>query len=396
MERPGMIVRRTAVLAGALLLGVTCLRGASQVEADPHELYERAREYLADGELRGAASALSRLRTLIAKRPDWDPEGVFINELLPPLQARLSRLQGVARKLDDFTVEALQDLQPPDIKKDISTVRDYTEWATSVIQRLRAARDQIIGAALTDPEERAFLTHTESYERTERLLEIDVLKRMADTAGDDILGLLAGDPELESVLVRFRQLKRDLMQIVAERDQLETDVKKSHEHDEAVLGVLAAVVTDDASLKAHAGDRRPVSVADLFARFLDGEMEALRRRSYATPSERDLLRTNLDRYRRYNDLLHAAGLGADQKGKIEALSKAVEEIPVEGRVFATFPASRPASLVLIGTLVLATLALGWLAVARGRRLASLQDSTVRRVAIVAAEVRSADVDSKAV
>ena len=149
-----MIVRRTAVVAGALLLGVTCVRGASQVEADPHELYERARGYLADGELRGAGLVLSRLRTLIAKGPEWDPEGVFGKELLPPLQARLNRLQGVARKLDEFTVKALQDLQPPDIKKDISTVRDYTEWATSVIQRLRAERDQIIGAELTDPEER--------------------------------------------------------------------------------------------------------------------------------------------------------------------------------------------------------------------------------------------------
>ncbi len=391
-----MIVRRTAVLTGAILLGVTCLRAASQVEADPHELCERAREYLADGELRAAGSALSRLRTLIAKRPDWDPEGVFTNELLPPLQARLNRLQHVARKLDDFTVEALQDLQPPDIKKDISTVRDYTEWATSVIERLRGERDQIIGAELADAEERAFLTHTESYERTERLLEVDVLKRMADTAGDDILGLLAGDPELESVLTRFRQLKRDLMQIVAERDQLETDVKKSHDHNEAVLGVLAAVVTDDSSLKAHEGGRRPVNVAELFARFLDGEMAALRRRSYATPSELDVLRANLDRYRRYNEVLHAAGLGQDQKGKIQALSKAVDELPVDGRGFTALSAAGPASLVLIGALALATGVLGWLAVERGRRLASLQSSAGRKVAIVPAKVRRADVDSKAV
>src|SRR5437867_1460605 len=391
-----MIVRRTAVLTGALLLGVTCLRAASQVEADPHELCERAREYLADGEMRAAGSAISKLRTLIAKRPDWDPEGVFANELLPPLQARLNRLQGVARKLDDFTVKALQDLQPPDLKKDISTVRDYTEWATSVIQRLRAEREQIIGAELTDSEERAFLTHTESYERTERLLEIDVLKRMADTAGDDILGLLAGDPELESVLVRFRQLKRDLMQIVAERDQLEADAKKSREHNEAVLSVLAAVVTDDATLKARPGARRPVSVADLFARCLDGEMEALQRRSYATSSELDVLHANLDRYRRYNEELRAAGLGPDQKGKIEALAKAVDDLPVEDGGLTTLRAAGPASLMLVGALVLATGALGWIAIQRGRRLAALQISGGRPAGLVVAEAHSADVDSKAV
>src|SRR5439155_669794 len=182
------------------------------------------------------------------------------------------------------------------------------------------------------------------------------------------------DPELESVLVRFRQLKRDLMQIIAERDQLETDTKKSNDHNETVLAALAAVVTDDASRKSHAGGKRPVNVSDLFARFLDGEMEALRRRTYATPSERDALRANLDRYRRYNETLRAAGLGQDQKARIEALSKAVEALPVQGGVLTAFSAAGPATLVLIAALVLATGALGWVAAERGRRLASLQSS----------------------
>src|SRR5687767_8265766 len=95
----GMIVRRPAVLGVALALGITCLDAAPKVEADPHELYERARDFLADGELRAAATSLARLKSLITERPDWDPEGVFARELLPPLSDRLNRLQGVARKL---------------------------------------------------------------------------------------------------------------------------------------------------------------------------------------------------------------------------------------------------------------------------------------------------------
>lgn len=281
-----MIVHRAAGLTVALVLGITLANAAPKVEADPHELYDRAREFLADGELRAAATSLSRLKTLIADRPDWDPEGVFANELLPPLSDRLARLQAAARRLDEFTVRSLEDLQPPDIKKDISTVRDYTEWATSVIERLRGERQQIIVSSLSNPEEQAFLTHTESYVRTERLLEIEVLKKMADTAGDDILGLLGGDPELESVLVRFRQLKRELMKIVADRDQLQDDVKGSHERGEAVLRVLAAVVTDDAPLEAGPGGRKTANVAALFPRFLDGKLTAVRGRTSLTPAER--------------------------------------------------------------------------------------------------------------
>jgi hypothetical protein len=393
-----MIVRRAAglALALALVLGITFVSGAPKVEADPHELYDRAREFLADGELRAAATSLSRLKTLIAERPDWDPEGVFAKELLPPLVERLTRLQAVARKLDEFTVRSLEDLEPPDIKKDISTVRDYTEWATSVIERLRGERERLIDSALTNPEERAFLTHTESYVRTERLLEIEVLKRMADTAGDDILGLLGGDPELESVLVRFRQLKRELMKIVADRDQLDRDVKVSRERTDAVLSVLAAVVTDDASLESGGGGRPHAGVAALFPRFLDDRLTVMRGRTSLTQEEHDALLADLDRYARYNRVLHEAGFGQDQGPRIEALAKAVDGLPVETGVLKAFSAGGPVCLVLIGLLTLGSGFTAWLAITRGRQLASLHRFAAGRARTIAAVDHGADADRRAV
>ena len=390
-----MTARRAACFAFAATLGFARLQATPKVEADPHELYERARESLADGELRAAATSLSRLKALIADRPDWDPEGVFAKELLPPLSDRLSRLQGVARKLDEFTVKSLEDLEPPDIKKDISTVRDYTDWATSVIERLRGERDEIIASSLTSTEEQAFLTHTESYVRTERLLEIDVLKRMADTAGDDILGLLGDDPELESVLVRFRQLKRELMKIVADRDQLDRDVKVSRERTDVVLRVLAGVVTDDAPLGAGPGGR-PLGVAALFPRFLDERLTALSGRTSLTQEEHDALLADLDRYTRYNRVLHEAGFGQDQAPRIEALAKAARDLPVEGGVLKTFSAGGPACLVLIGLLTLVSGFTAWLAIRRGRQLASVHRFAAGRAPAIAAEVRGADADRRAV
>jgi len=391
-----MTVRRAAVFLVAAALHVPLVIGAPKVEADPHELYDRAREFLADGELRAAATSLSRLKTLIADRPDWDPEGVFAKELLPPLSDRLVRLQGAARRLDEFTVRSLEDLQPPDIKKDISTVRDYTEWATSVIERLRGERQQIIVSSLSNPEEQAFLTHTESYVRTERLLEVEVLKKMADTAGDDILGLLGGDPELESVLVRFRQLKRELMKNVADRDQLESEVKASREHGDAVLRVLAAVVTDDAPLEAVPGGRKSASLAALFPLFLDGKLTEVRARTSLTPAELEALRADLERYARYNRMLKEAGIGPDQGPRIEALAKAANDLPVEAGVLHTFAAGGPACLLLIGALTLATGLTTWLAIARGRRLASLHHSAPGRIPRIAAEVHGTDAGRRAV
>jgi len=123
---------------------------------------------------------------------------------------------------------------------------------------------------------------------------------------------------------------------------------------------------------------------------------ALRRRSYATASEREVLRSNLERYHRYNEVLHSAGLAQDQKARIETLAKAVDDLPAQEKILGPFSAAGPASLVLMGALVVATGVLGWVAAERGRRLASLERPGGRPVAVRAAKVRRADVDSKAV
>src|SRR5262245_40371185 len=188
---------RTAFLAAALLLGSTTLRAGHAVEPDPNELYEQANARLAHGDLDGAAAALAKLDSLISTRPDWDPAGQYGKDLIPPVRARLSRLQGACGQLDDFAGRAMENLQPPDIKEDIATVRAYTEWTTVVVRRLREERNSIVGDALTRPDERTLLTRTACYARTERLLEIDVPAKLAEAAGDDALGLVDGDTDLE-------------------------------------------------------------------------------------------------------------------------------------------------------------------------------------------------------
>jgi hypothetical protein len=260
----------------------------------------------------------------------------------------------------------------------MSTVKQYTHWATCVVQRLRTERDAIVETSVPDAEEKALLLQTASYARTERLLEQDVLAKMAEAAGDDILGLLAGNPELDSVLVRFRQLKQEVMKGVAENERLAQRLKESDARNERLLGVVADVVTEAAGAPAHGG--KTGSVDERFARFLDAEREGLRPPRALTSTERERIQGNLERHRKSNRALVAAGVISDQRARLEAIAKALAELPPAKEAAAAAPAAG-----WLRTMCIALLASGGgfilgRVVGRRRRPAAALPSAPRRLA----------------
>jgi hypothetical protein len=330
------------------------------MEADPHELYERARTRLEAGQLDEAAALLQKLHALIAARPEWDPDGTFARDLAPPLQARLLRLQDAAAALDAFCDRALKDVRPPDFKQDLSTVKDYTHWATAEVARLRSERDALVAQHLPNPEDAVLFTRTESYARSERLLEVDLLAKMSDAAGDDVLGLLSGDPRLESVLTRFRQLKRDLIEASGERDRLQARLQESETRDRALVGVLDALLGDGAGTPSE-----PVNVGARLARAVLARRDALLHRKRLSDAERALFDADLARYRLANRLIVAAGLGSDQRVAVAKLERALAALPhekappaAEAAPVASAPAPVPRAWPLAGiTAALVTLLL---------------------------------------
>jgi hypothetical protein len=260
------------------------------------------------------------------------------------------------------------------------TLKDYAQWTTSVIDRLRTERDGVILADLTDPEERAILTRTEAYARSERLLETDVIELLAETAGDEVLGLLSGDPGLESVLVRFRQLKRDLMQVSSEKDEVAARAQSSEERLQAMLLTFDALLADEAARLGLQGHAKAASVADRLAFLLEIERSRLRRRTFLGDEERESLLASLARYRRYNQALLAAGVGRDQRATIEALSQVVNELPPGVNRTTPPPSDDWLTALFMAALIAGSGLLAWLAAARGRSLGRPRSPSGRPVA----------------
>ena len=320
----------------ASIVAAAMLAAQARQEADPHELYERATEHLEQGRLQDSCAASTRLRELVAARSEWDPDGAFRRDLLPPLEARQKRLLSAARALDQFHDRSLEELRPPDLSSEISTVRDYTHWATTVVQRLRKERDTLVEGILTDPADAAILARTESWARSERLLEVEVLKTMAEKAGDDVLGLLSGDAQLESVLVRFRQLKKDLIQAMVERDRFQAQIKEAEERRQALAAAVAAAVLEMEGPKKGRRDEA-TGVQARFAQLLKSEREALQKRPSVTPAEQAALEERVDRLRLANKVLTASGNIRSQKRAVEEVALALAALPVRNAPPAAAP-----------------------------------------------------------
>jgi hypothetical protein len=371
--RPTLLLIVPTILACAALAGGLAAAAASRRAADPNELYERSVQSLERGDLTGAAASATKLRDLVHARPEWDPEGSFGKTLLPPLLGKIRRLQAATAALDAFSERALAELKPPDLQSEISTVKDYTRWATSIVERLRSERTALVAASLSSPEEVAILHRTPGWARSERLFEVDVLQQMADKTGDDILGLLSGDPKLESVLVRFRQLKRDLMQVIAERDDLQARLKEADTRRQALLEALAAAAIDE-DLQVDSGrDEKGAPPAARFLRALAMERDRLRRQDPVTAEERDALETTMDRLRLSNRVLTVAGIVPDQKEAIASLARLVAALPARD-ARAPAPSSGRSWLpwILVAGLGGCAGAFARLALDRGRRLAVVE------------------------
>jgi hypothetical protein len=359
-----VLARSWRVVPGILLLAATSTLAAASLDADPHDLYEAAHRQLRKGDLQAAEASIARLRDLVARGSRWDPDGIFANELLPPLAAKWKRMDSAARELDDFCAHPPGEPKLPDHDNHASSGEEAGRVA-SRIQDLRKRRDGIL-EKLRDPEERDALTRTASYACTEGLLEEDVLRSLAASSRPEphaeTPAAGSGDPRVDPILVRLKQLKQDLMQSVAERDQLRQKVKSSGDREAALLTALADILSNGA-LPAPSGGSGTQSVSGLFSSFLDREMEAARPRQSQTSAELAVRRADLNRYRRYNALLLQIGLGEDQSDRIQALSQAVEGIQVsDQRSSKSFRAGR-GNWLLLATLSLIASVSTWLAIA---------------------------------
>jgi len=351
------------------ILGTAFAASALAADPDPHEIYQLTGEQMRSGNLKAAAASATRLRDFITRHPEWDPDGVFAQDLLPSMESRLRRLQLTARELEQFTDRALSETKPPRIAEDQNAARVFGDWATSTIDRLRRERDGLILTALPSPEDQAVLLRTESYAKSQHLLEDDILRLINEAIKHEVKILLSEDQRLETVHTRLDQIKKGMVESVIERDRLQRQMEDLQAKSMAYEGALIGLIFDGSGPVPARGAAAGADLGSVFAGLLDRELQALRSQPSQTRDEYFARRKSVERYRRCNRVLTQAGVIEDQTQRIVTLAEVVESTPTKGAARALAWISGWVGGLVTGFLTAAAAGFGWAAARRRRQRA---------------------------
>jgi hypothetical protein len=360
---------RIAVVVLSLVAAMGLRPGTPGAVADPHELYKTAEGYLNRGELDEARAVTAQLRATLATTPDWDPAGVYAQELLPALESRLDRIQMVSGRLEELIDNQWTQAQPPESSPDKNIVRAYMDWANSTIDGLRQERARLLEAELTDPQDQAALQQTPVSVRFQEILETGIIFKMSDVAGDVSRRLEEEDERLRILRARLDELKRGAVDLVQDRERLAEELEVSRVRIETYLDALADLVTEGVVPVQDGLDLSAETVGNVFAGLLDEQRETMRAQSSQTPFEIRARRTALARYRHYNRVLTRAGVATDQIDRIDALAGLVEQTPVREERLAGPEASGRGPFLVLSILLLLGGLITLMAVRRSREMA---------------------------
>jgi hypothetical protein len=383
------------VLAVLLALGTGFVASATGPDPDPNELLETARGQLTAGDLDGAGKSLADLRGLLSVTPEWDPDGMFSDTLLPEMEGRLMRLRTTLAALDQLVAERQRTVRPPRAASEEDILPKFTDWARTTIRDIRAEAEARVAAGLPDPADRAILVRTGAYAAAQRRLEAVVLRRMAESLGRELDRILAEDERSDALKTRLDVVKRSTVDLAVERGRLRDELQECRDRIESersecsdrlemqreegrerlvecrqeldrYIQVLSDMLMEGEEASPEPAESESDPVGNVFASVLDHDLERLRSQTAHSPLERSRWRRSLSRYRHYNRVLASARVASDQGARIRTLEAAVNDIPVETVEPPVARGSAGRIWIPLAMLTLATALLGWWLGRRGR------------------------------
>jgi len=304
------------------------------VAQDIQSLYEEAKESLLSGDYQAALDKVSAAKAEIASDPNLDPNGTYMNRLLPKIESAGNSMAEIAKALEELYSSTQTELVFPELAPTREAVDQYILHAKNASERLLAKRDSIFSRFALAPEYREALRNTFQQRQIEQLATTGIMDKLSEklagivgVLSDSIRAINDRSKWLES---RLAQMKKSAASSSADRAKLEQRLAELSQERMSYVNTISEMLAGETT--AENQQMRSVlmdqNIGDVFGNVIMSEVKRVQEISVIDSAGYRELMKGYDRLEKYNRIFAKNNVAGDQSALLAQYLAAIKNIKV--------------------------------------------------------------------
>jgi len=321
--------------AASKLIVLTALLLAHFVVAqDIQSLYDEAKEALMRGDYQTALDKISAAKAEIVSDPNLDPNGTYMDRLLPKIENTADSMAGIVKALEELYSSAQTEVVFPDLAPTREAVAQYSQQAKKASERLLAKRDSIFSSFELGPEYREALRNTFQLKQIEQLASIGIMDKLSEKFAR-IAGVLSDsiraiNDRYKSVESRLAQMKKSAASSSADRAKLEQRLAELSQERMNYVNTISEMLVGETT--AENQQMRMVlvdqNIGDVFGNVIMSEIKRVQEITEVDSAGYRELMKGFERLQKYNQIFAKNNVSGDQSALLAKYGEAIKRIKV--------------------------------------------------------------------
>ncbi len=320
--------------ASKLFVLVALLGAHFALAQDIQSLYDEAKEVLLSGDYQAALDKVSAAKAEIVSDPNLDPNGAFMNKLLPKIENAANSMAGIAKALEELYNSTQTELVFPELAPSMEAVDQYTQQAKKASEQLLAKRDSILSSFELDPEFREALRNAPQVKQIEQLATAGIVDKLSEKFAN--IAVVLTD-SIQSINDRFKVVESRLAKMKssaaasnAERAKLEKRLVELSQERLNYVNTISEMLVGETT--AENQQMRMVlmdqNIDSVFGNVIMSEIKRIQEISKVDSAGYKELLKNYDRIKKYNQIFAKNSVSGDQSALLAKYEEAIKKVKV--------------------------------------------------------------------
>ena len=321
--------------ASRSLLLVALLWAQIVFAQDIQELYDNAKQALLNGDYQTALNQISAAKSQISQDPNLDPNGAFMNRLLPKIEDAANAVGSITKALEDLYSSTQSELVFPDLAPSTEAVNQYTQQAKKASEQLFTKRDSLLSSYKLDPEFRDALRNTTSFKQIEQLASVGIVEKLsekfatlASALTDSIKSI---NSRINTVTASIAKMKKAAAASTTERQKLEKQLAVMSEERMNYMNAISEMLVGETPINETQPMRKTLMDRNLdsnFSNMITTEINRVQAIVEIDSAGYKELVKNYERIKMYNQIFTKNKVTSDQSVLLAQYEAAIQKVKV--------------------------------------------------------------------